>query len=31
MPKGELPGNYGLIEDTMPQSFGAQVLYPLVG
>jgi len=31
MPKGELPSNYGLIEDTMPKSFGAQVLYPLVG
>ena len=30
MPEGRLPGNYGLIEDGMPQSFGAQVLYPLI-
>jgi sterol desaturase/sphingolipid hydroxylase (fatty acid hydroxylase superfamily) len=30
MPEGKLPANYGLIEDTMPKSFGAQVLYPLV-
>ena len=30
MPEGQLPANYGLIEDDMPQSFGAQVLYPLV-
>jgi len=30
MPEGELPGDYGLIEEHMPESFGAQVLYPLV-
>jgi hypothetical protein len=30
MPEGKLPENYGLIEDDMPQTFGAQVLYPLV-
>lgn len=29
MPKGELPKNYGLMEDDMPQSFGWQLLYPL--
>ena len=30
MPEGQLPGNYGLTEGDMPESFGAQVLYPLV-
>ena len=30
MPEGKLPSNYGLIEDNMPQTFGAQVVYPLL-
>jgi hypothetical protein len=30
MPKGELPKNYGLQETDMPESFGRQLLYPLV-
>jgi len=30
MPEGELPKNYGLKEDDMPQSFGWQLLYPLM-
>ena len=29
MPQGQLPGDYGLIENDMPESFGAQLLYPL--
>jgi sterol desaturase/sphingolipid hydroxylase (fatty acid hydroxylase superfamily) len=29
MPKGELPNNYGLKENDMPESFGLQLLYPL--
>jgi sterol desaturase/sphingolipid hydroxylase (fatty acid hydroxylase superfamily) len=30
MPEGELPRNYGIEDAAMPESFGMQVLYPLV-
>jgi len=30
MPKGELPKNYGIDDAAMPESFGRQVLYPIV-
>jgi sterol desaturase/sphingolipid hydroxylase (fatty acid hydroxylase superfamily) len=29
MPQGELPENYGIGEETLPESFGRQILYPL--
>ncbi|HXC54266.1 MAG TPA: sterol desaturase family protein [Rhizomicrobium sp.] len=30
MPKGELPQNYGIEDANMPESFGLQVIYPIV-
>lgn len=30
MPKGELPQNYGIDDAAMPESFGRQVLYPIL-
>ena len=29
MPQGELPQNYGIGEEQLPESFGRQILYPL--
>ncbi|HWD27048.1 MAG TPA: sterol desaturase family protein [Rhizomicrobium sp.] len=29
MPKGELPQNFGIEDEKMPESFGAQLLYPI--